>query len=54
MGNRTSSDSILRSDPAGPAMYPLIPLEAVLGAAHIVGYFLALLVSLVGVMLVRQ
>jgi hypothetical protein len=35
-------------------MYTLLPLEAVLGAAHILSYFFVLLVTLVGVMLVRQ
>jgi hypothetical protein len=35
-------------------MYTFLPLETVLGAAHLISYFLALLASLVGVMLVRQ
>lgn len=38
----------------GSTMYPFLPLEAVLGAVHLIGYFFALLASLVGVMLVRQ
>jgi hypothetical protein len=35
-------------------MYTTMPLDAVLGAVHLFGYFLALLASLVGAMLVRQ
>jgi len=35
-------------------MYPLLPLEAVLGAAQLLAGFLALLASLVGLALVRQ